>query len=53
MKEKAKHRFSAPITETKQYKSISMVGNEETKTENYHHNKKKHERSQGVYVMIK
>ena len=36
-----KHYFLAPITETKQYKSISVVGNEESKKENYHHNKKK------------
>ena len=36
----AKHCFPAPITETKQYRSISMVGNEETKCENYHHKNK-------------
>ena len=48
----AKHCFSAPRTETKQYKSTSVVEKEETKSENYHHNKK-HKGSQGVYVMIK
>ena len=37
----AKHCFSAPRTETKQYKSTSVVEKEETKSENYHHNKKK------------
>ena len=35
-----KHCFSTSIIETKQYKSMSMVGKEETKSENYHHNKK-------------
>ena len=46
----AKHCFPTPITETKQYRSISMIGNEETKCENYHHkknnnNKKKQKKS--------
>ena len=42
----AKHCFSTPITETKQYKSTSVVGNEETKSEHYH-KKKKNNGSQG------
>ena len=29
----AKHCFSTPITETKQYKSTSVVGKEETKSD--------------------
>ena len=46
----AKHCFSTPITKTKQYKSISVVENEETKSENYHHNKKKTQRkSKSIY----
>ena len=54
----AKHCFSAPRTETKQYKSTSVVEKEETKSENYHHNKKKththtHKGSKGEYVTIK
>ena len=35
------HCFSVPIIETKPYRSISVVGNEETKSEHYHHKKKK------------
>ena len=34
------HCFSVPIIETKPYRSISVVGKEETKSEYYHHNKK-------------
>ena len=37
----AKHCFPASITKTKQYRSISVIGNEETKYENYHHKKNK------------
>ena len=37
----AKHCFPAPITETKQYRSISVVGNKEAKCENHHHKKNK------------
>ena len=45
-----KHYFLAPITETKQYKSISVVGNEESKKENYHHNKKKNTKEVKKYM---
>ena len=46
----AKHCFSTPITKTKQYKSISVVGNEESKKENYHHNKKKNTKKVKKYM---
>ena len=38
----AKHCFSTPITETKQYKSTSVVGKEETKSNTIIITKKKH-----------
>ena len=36
----AKHCFPVFITKTKQYRSISVIGKEETKCENYHHKNK-------------